>query len=193
MEAVACGSARINRLHPIKAPMERRDARRRPKNIIANNAFLKRIRFIQPICNPPPDCLDIAVRRSAGKLGADLPDMFHDRIAASASVQPPDKLIDPLTVKNLSGIHGEQLNNVKFPFGERNTFPVQMYGTGGIVDGQIPEKTHRSIALPPLLPPQMRGDPGAELIQVKGLYDIVIGPGLETDDLIRGLNTRRQK
>ena len=155
--------------------------------------FLNASALSNPFVTHPPDCLDIAVRRSAGKLGADLPDMFHDRIAASAAVQPPDKLIDPFPVKNLSGIHGEQLNNVKFPFGERNIFPIQMYGTGGIVDGQIPEKTHRSIALPPLLPPQMRGNPGADLIQVKGLYDLVVGPGLESDDLIRGLNTRRQK
>ena len=57
-------------------------------------------------------------------------------------------------------------------------------GAGGVIQGQVPEKTDRRMVLTPLFPPQVCGNARAQFVQVKGLYNVIVCPGLEADDFI---------
>ena len=127
------------------------------------------------------------------QLGPDFPDMLHHGIAAAFPIESPNRLIDTLPVKNLARIEGQQLQNVKFLPGQNDRPAASRDSPGCIVHRQISEKAHRAPALPPLFPAQMGCNPGPQLVQVKGLDNVVVRPRLEPGDFVRGFHAGGQE
>ena len=123
------------------------------------------------------------------QLGADFPHMLHNGVAAALSVYAPHRFVYPLPVKHLPRMEGQQLQNVKLLFGKADFRSLDRNGPGGVIHSQLPEKLDCcSVVLPPVLPPQMGRHPCPQLVQVKGLDDIVVGPRLKARYLVGGFD-----
>lgn len=70
---------------------------------------------------------------------------------------------------------------------------MNRHSSGRVINCKFSKETYYGLVVPPLLPPQMGGDPCRQFVQVNGLHDIIIGPSLKAVDLVSGFNTGRQE
>ena len=92
----------------------------------------------------------------------------HHR-AIPLAVPAPHGLVDALPPKDLGGVHGEQLHNVELLFGQVHRLAVLVEAPGAIVDDKPLVKLHLGLALAALLPAQVGGHAGQQLLVGEGL------------------------
>ena len=90
-------------------------------------------------------------------------------------------------------MHGEQLHNVELLFGQVHRLAVLVEAPGAVVDNKPLVELHLGLALAALLPAQVGGHPGAQLIQVEGLDNVIVAPGLKAQYLVRRFDPGGQK
>lgn len=67
------------------------------------------------------------------KLSSYFPNMLHNRIAVSVSIQSPHKFINSFSVKDLSSIEGKKLDDFKLPLGQRDALTIDCSCAGRVI------------------------------------------------------------
>ena len=95
--------------------------------------------------------------------------MLRHHGAVPLAVPAPDRFVDALPVKHLRGVHGQQLHDVEFLFGQVHRLAVLVEAPGAIVDDKPLVELHLGLALSAFLPAQVGRHPGQQLLGGEGL------------------------
>ena len=113
--------------------------------------------------------------------------------AVALAVKSPHLLINPLLVKDQARVLGEEGEDVKLLFDQRDLRLPQPDSPVGVVDDQLPVKTHLGGNRPAAVPAQMGLHLRPQYVNGEGLYNVLVAPGGKPTQLVTVLHPGGQK
>src|SRR5579863_282861 len=117
------------------------------------------------------------------ELLAQVADVHAQRVAGDADVVAPDAVVDQLDAQHAARVEHEQLEQLVLGAGQLDRAPVHARGVGVSVELERAELQRAAVSLRQVAADDRR-QTRAQLADVVGLDEVVVGAGLQPDDPI---------